>query len=339
MNFQEVLVKLAAREDLTAEEATQALTTILDGDVPEAQIGAFLFGMRAKGETVTELTAFVRVMRAAAVPVQVDVEGAVDVCGTGGDHSGTFNISTAVAFVVAGAGVPVLKHGNRSISSKSGSFDVMEALGARVMLEKPDAERVYRETGITFLFAPIYHPAMKAVMPARRALGMRTFFNILGPLLNPAGVKRQVIGAYSRETALTMAEILARLEPEAAATVYAHDGLDELSTTSGNDVYEVAGRLLRAPYRLDAADFGLERVEPDALKGGDATANAAIMHALLAGKGTRAQSDIVVWNAAKAIRMAGRTADLHEALGQAREALATGAARRAFERFKEASLA
>lgn len=337
MSMNDILHKLATREDLTAEEASSALTNIISGDVPESQIAAFLFGMRAKGERIHELTAFVNVMRYAAIPVDVDVSGAVDVCGTGGDHSGSFNISTTVAFVVAGAGVPVIKHGNRSISSRSGSADVLEALGGNAMLGKEKAEQVFQEAGITFLFAPLFHPAMKHVGPVRKSLGMRTFFNILGPLLNPAGVKRQLIGAYSRETAETMAQILVHLDSEAAATVYSHDGLDELSTTSLSDVYEVHGRLLRSPYRLDSTAHGLLKAEPDDLKGGDAAENAAILSAILDGNGTRAQNEVVFLNAGKAIELSGKATSLTEGIELARESVMSGSAKNVLKTYIRAS--
>ena len=337
MTFGDILLKLADSQDLTSDEATWALTSIISGEIPDSQIAAFLFGMRAKGERVHELTAFVNVMRKASVSVDVDITGAVDVCGTGGDHSGSFNISTTVSFVVAGAGVPVVKHGNRSISSLSGSADVLEALGAVAMLEKEKAEQVYRDTGITFLFAPLYHPAMKHVGPVRRSLGMRTFFNILGPLLNPAGVKRQIIGAYSRETASTMAQILAQLDTEAAATVYSHDGLDELSITASAEVHEVRGRLLTSPYHLDATEFGFIRASTDDLKGGDAVENARILRSILTGHGTQAQKDVILLNAGKAIELSGLAGDLKEGIRLAEDSLHSGSAKGKLEAFIEAS--
>lgn len=337
MIFADILLKLADSQDLTADEATWALTSIISGDIPESQIAAFLFGMRAKGERIHELTAFVNVMRDASVKVDVDIAGAVDVCGTGGDHSGSFNISTTVSFVVAGAGVPVVKHGNRSISSLSGSADVLESLGAVAMLEKARAEQVYRETGITFLFAPLYHPAMKHVGPVRRSLGMRTFFNILGPLLNPAGVKRQMIGAYSRDTASTMAQILAQLDTDAAVTIHSHDGLDELSTTASAEVHEVRGRLLTSPYHLDATDFGFARAGTDDLKGGDAAENARILRSILSGEGTQAQEHVVLLNAGKAIEVSGTAADLREGILRAEDSLRSGAALAKLDAFIEAS--
>ncbi len=337
MSFITILHKLADSEDLTSDEAASALKSIISGEIPESQIAAFLFGMRAKGERIHELTAFVKVMREAAVAVDVDITGAVDVCGTGGDHSGSFNISTTVAFVVAGAGVPVVKHGNRSISSSSGSADVLEALGAIAMLEKDKAEHVFRQTGITFLFAPLYHPAMKHVGAVRRSLGIRTFFNILGPLLNPAGVKRQIIGAYSRETASTMAQILVHLDTEAAATVYSHDGIDELSTTSLSDVFEVRGRLLASPYHLDAEHVGFPRATTDDLKGGDALHNARILQGILAGSGTQAQEHVVLLNAGKAIELSGKAETLDQGIALAEESLRSGAAQNTLNAFIRAS--
>src|SRR6056297_1572369 len=212
--FTYFLEKISVSEDLTPGEAENALKLIVNGDVADEDVAAFLYGMRMNGEKVGELTAFVNVRREASVAVNEDVDGAVDLCGTGGDKSGTFNISTAAMFVVAGAGVPVLKHGNRSVSSKSGSYDVLELLGAVPNLDKKQVESLYNETGMAFMFAPNFHPALKYVMPARRALKIRTFFNMLGPLLNPANVKYQVVGAYSKEAAGNMIQILSNLDTE-----------------------------------------------------------------------------------------------------------------------------
>src|SRR5690606_12980649 len=215
-----ILNDLVAGRSLDSSQAALAIRTIIAGESSDSETAAFLFGMRAKGETLEELTAIAEVMREEAVHVDVDVTGAVDVCGTGGDHSGTVNISTAVMFVVAGAGVPVLKHGNRSVSSKSGSVDVLEVIGANPLLHKAEAEQCFKETGMTFMFAPYFHPAMKHVVQVRKALRMRTFFNIMGPLLNPARVKRQMIGAYSSDAAEMMAGIVSRLGIDLAFVVH-----------------------------------------------------------------------------------------------------------------------
>ncbi len=335
--FKDVLNELAAGHDFTREQARTALGYIIKGDVNEAQTAAFLFGMRQKGETIDELTGFTEAMRAAMVSVKADTTGAVDLCGTGGDHSGTFNISTAAMFVVAGAGAGVLKHGNRSISSKSGSYDVLEALGVVPDLNPKQVQQCYAETGLAFMFAPLFHPAMKYVMPARRALGMRTFFNIMGPLLNPAGVKRQVIGAYDLPTAGLCAHILARLDTELAVTVHSRDGMDEFSTAAGADFYTVKDGGLAGPETFNPSDAGIATASHEQLQGGDKEYNAAIILKILAGKATLAQEDIVALNAAFALKAAGKTESVSEALEMARESIRGGAARAKLEAMKEST--
>lgn len=337
MNFTKVLEKISLRQDLTRQEASSALTEVLTGNIPDSRIAAFLFGMRSKGETIDELTGFVETMRRVCVPMNVDITSAVDLCGTGGDHSGTFNISTAAMFVVAGAGVPVLKHGNRSISSKSGSFDVLEQLGAVPALQPDLAASCFEQTGMTFMFAPLFHPAMKHVMTARRELGMRTFFNILGPLLNPAGVKRQIIGAYSRDVAQNMARILGNLNSDYVITVHAHDGLDEVTTTTLSDTFELKHSVSSDGIRFDPMDLGYEYSNSSALVGGDASENAQIIRNILSGKGTREQVDIVELNAAFAIHVSGKASGLEEAQSMARESLKSGNALNALRMFATAT--
>ncbi len=335
--FTHILEKLSRGEDLTHEESTFSMSHILTGDVPDTRISAFLFGMRSKGETIEELTAFVKTMRDAAIRLPVDASDAIDVCGTGGDHSGTFNISTASMFVVAGAGVKVLKHGNRSISSRSGSYDVLEQLGVIPALGPEQVASVYKETGVGFMFAPLFHPAMKHVMTARRELGMRTFFNILGPLLNPAGVKRQLIGAYSRDVAHTMIRILANLNSDYAITVHAHDGLDEVTTTTLTDTFELKHSVTSDVVRFDPADLGYETVETDLLKGGDAAHNAEIVRNVLSGTSTKAQRDIVELNATFAIHVSGVAASLNEAQQMAKESIDSGSAFKSLNLFASAT--
>jgi len=335
--FTEILHNLADRKNLEASQAKAALEAIISGSVPEAQIAAFLFGMRSKGETVDELTAFVEVMRNAAVKVEVEIDNAVDLCGTGGDNANTFNISTASMFVVAGAGVPVLKHGNRSVSSRSGSADVLEALGAVAALRKPQVEQVYNATGLAFMFAPYFHPAMKHVMPARRALHLRTFFNILGPLLNPAFVKRQVVGAYNRQVAHLIIQILRNLGTEFAYGVNAEDGLDEFSTTTYTDVYELKHELYSEAIRFDPRDLGMKLAQSEDLKGGDKDVNAKIIQNILDGKGTPAQQDIVILNAVFGIHASGIAGSLKEAHDMARDSIAGGKARLKLKQFVEAT--
>lgn len=331
--FRELLEILAQRRDLSTGQAGDALKQIIGGQVSSEEVAAFLMGMRSKGETVEELVAFVRIMRDSVIPVRVHTEGAIDLCGTGGDRSGTFNISTAAMFVAAGAGVPILKHGNRSVSSKCGSADVLETLGAVVDLKQDAAEELFRQTGVVFMFAPNFHPAMKHVMPARRAMRIRTFFNILGPLLNPAGVQRQVVGAFNEETARTMARILARLDTERAITVHALDGLDEVSITGPSLLCHVEkGEDVREEI-FDPESLGLERVRLEELKGGDATENADLIQRILAGRATRPQEEMVLLNAAFGIAVSGRVDSVTEGLEAARESIRSGGASRALERF------
>jgi anthranilate phosphoribosyltransferase len=333
MHFTQLLQKLSDRDNLSSAEASFAMKQLLTGEVPDVQIAAFLFGMRSKGETIDELTAFVTEMRHAAIKLEVDVTNAVDLCGTGGDHSGTFNISTAAMFVVAGAGVPVLKHGNRSISSISGSFDVLVELGCVPDLPAEKVKTCFIETGMAFMFAPLFHPAMKHVMPARRGLGMRTFFNILGPLSNPAGVKRQVVGTFNTAVASDMIRILANLDTEYAITLNAHDGLDEVSLTGLTDTFELRKNISSDVIRFDPADLGYALYSSEDLKGGDSKLNAEIIRNILLLKATAAQNDIVELNAAFAIYVSGKADDLKMAKEMAAESILSGRAANALELF------
>ncbi|HKJ34122.1 MAG TPA: anthranilate phosphoribosyltransferase [Balneolales bacterium] len=325
-SYTDILNKLADGQDLTSDEATSAIRSIINGEVSESEISAFLFGMRMKGETVDELTAIVKVMRDAAVQVNVDLEHAVDLCGTGGDRSGTFNISTGSMFVAAGAGVPVLKHGNRSVSSKSGSADVLEALGAVATLKKDEVEQVFNQTGMAFMFAPFFHPAMKEVMPTRHALKIRTFFNILGPLLNPAKVKRQIIGAYSKEVAYTIIQILSNLDTEYAYGVNSHDGLDEFSIGTYTEVFELKNNLYSDSVRFDPREFGFIKAGLDEIQGGDKDKNAGIIRSILKGEATDAQRDVILLNSMFAIQASGIATDLKEAKEAAVDSLQSGRA-------------
>ncbi len=335
--FTEYLEIISIGENLQEEQASHAMQLILEGSVSSEEIAAFLMGMRSKGKTTQELTGFVKEMRNAAIPVEVDTKGAVDLCGTGGDKSGTFNISTAAMFVVAGAGVPVLKHGNRSVSSKSGSFDVLEELGAVANLDKGQSEALFNETGMVFMFAPNFHPALKYVMPARKALKIRTFFNMLGPLLNPAGVKNQFIGAFSREAAAQMIQILANLETESAFAVSAHDGLDEVSLSSQSEIYELQSHLSQGAITFDPKTLGYKWVEPQELLGGDAKINAGIIQSIMDGSSTEAQRNIVELNAAFAIRAAGAADSLEKAKELAAKSLDSGEAEKKLDLFVEES--
>ena len=334
-----ILQAVADGETLTEAQAEQAMDQILRGEASPEKIAGLLVGLRARGETLDELTGFARVMRRYAVRVDTGDLNPVDLCGTGGDHSGSFNISTAASFVVAGAGVPVAKHGNKGVSSLSGSADVLDALGVRTDVGPEAAARCLRETGICFLLAPEYHPALKHVGPVRRALGVRTAFNILGPLCNPAGVKRQLVGAFSDAVARQMAEILMRLGSEHVVVVYAHDGLDELSTTSPTTVYQTGshafgGGLLE--QTVVPEQYGLARVSAAALQGGTPDENAEIVRAVLAGE-TGPQADVVVLNAAYALLASAEFDGLTDCLDAARQSIASGKALAALDALIEVS--
>lgn len=331
--FTSYLEKISSLENLTSAEASHALQMIVDGMVTNEEVAGFLMGMRMKGESTEELTAFVEVMREASTKVDVDTTGAVDLCGTGGDKSGTFNISTAAMFVVAGAGVPVLKHGNRSVSSKSGSYDVLKTLGAVPHLQKNEVEKLFDETGMAFMFAPNFHPAMKYVMPARKSLKIRTFFNMLGPLLNPAGVHHQVIGAFSRDAAATMIQILANLDTKSAFTLSAHDGLDEVSLSSQTDIFELKSHLSGNSTTFNPESLGYSKVEFSELLGGDADYNAEIIINIVNGNASRAQRNIVELNAAFAIHASGAANTLQDSVEMASESINSGSAAHKLEQF------
>lgn len=326
MAFLQFLHRVAARGDLTREDAREAMSLILSGEATTAQIAAFLVALKMKGEKADELVGFASAMREASARVEVDLGGEplVDVVGTGGDARGTFNISTVAAFVAAGAGLRIAKHGNRSISSKCGSADVLEALGVRVGLTPEQVAGAIREVGIGFLFAPAHHPAMKHAMPARTELKMRTVFNLLGPLTNPAGARKQLLGAPSPEAAELMAHAVAVLGTDHAFVVHGFDGMDEVSTTEPTQVFEITGTEV-AKQLWEPRDFGVHRANLSDLEGGDPARNADIARRILHGE-RGPKRDIVLVNAAAALVVAGRTADLREAMGIAAESLDSGAA-------------
>jgi anthranilate phosphoribosyltransferase len=326
------LHRVAARENLSPEDARDAMLSILNGKATTPQIAAFLIGLRTKGETADELLGFARAMREKAARVDAGPEPLLDTCGTGGDGGRTFNISTIAAFVAAGAGVRVAKHGNRSLSSACGSADILEALGIHISLSPEQVGRCIREVGIGFLFAPLFHPAMRHAQPARLELKMRTVFNLLGPLTNPAGATRQLIGAPSIEAAELMAQALAGLKPERAFVVHGSDGLDEVTTTGPTAVFEVTHKkVVRTQWAPE--DFGVEQAQPSDLAGGDRTANCEIATAILHGQ-RGAQRDIVLVNAAAALLAAGLTQDLLEAMERAKESVDSGTAWEKVERLK-----
>jgi anthranilate phosphoribosyltransferase len=322
------LQRLVGRENLTSEQAQEAMETILAGASSQAQIAAFLVALRMKGETVDELVGFARAMRRMAVslPLQERWNGEplLDTCGTGGDSAGTFNISTLAAFVVAGAGVRVAKHGNRSISSRCGSADLLESLGIQVAVSAERAAAAIGEIGIGFLFAPAMHTAMKHAHAVRTELKMRTVFNLLGPLTNPAAATVQLAGAPSREAAELIAQALARLELTRGFVVHGSDGLDEITTTGPTIVFEIDRGAVRE-HCWNPHDFGVPQASLSALQGGDAAANAAIAREVLLGcPGPR--RDIVLVNASAALVAAGKAASFSVAMRLAAESIDSGAA-------------
>ena len=319
---------------LTEAAAGAAFDAVLAGFVPEQALADFLLALARRGETAEEIAGAARALRARMRPVSAPA-GAVDVCGTGGDGAGTLNVSTAVAFVVAGAGVPVAKHGNRAASSRCGTADVLEALGWPADQEPARAEACLHEVGVAFLFAQAHHPAMARVAPVRRALGVRTIFNLLGPLANPAGVRRQLIGVAAPGLGRAMAEAALRLGAEAVLIAHG-DGLDELAVHAPSRLWEagMAGRSSEIEEALfDPAARGLGPHPRDAVAGGSPAENAEALRALLSGRGRPAYRDIVLANAAAALRVAGLATDWEQGLRLASESLASGAARDRLERF------
>lgn len=325
MPFVAYLHRVANRENLTAGEAAEAMALILAGQATTAQIAAFLVALRMKRETPAELLGFARAMRARMTRVDAGPEPVIDTCGTGGDNAGTFNVSTVAALVAAGAGVRVAKHGNRSISSRCGSADVLEGLGVRIDLAPEAVGRAIREVGIGFLFAPALHAAMKYAQPARVELKMRTVFNLLGPLANPAGATAQLVGAPSVEAAELMAEALASLGLERGFVVHGSDGLDEITTTGPTTALEITRGAI-AHHTLTPADFGVAVARAEDLKGGDRDENTRIARAILDGESGPCR-DIVLVNAAAALVAAGRAHNFPEGVALAAESIDSGAAR------------
>ncbi len=328
--------KVINRQDLDAEEAETAMGIIMDGQATDAQIGGYLVALRMKGETVDEITGSARAMRAhaARVPLQINGDPLLDTAGTGGDGAHTFNISTAAAFVIAGTGRKVAKHGNRAVSSRCGSADVLAELGINLDLTPEQVGRCIDETGIGFLFAPKFHPAMKHAIGPRRQLGQRTIFNLLGPLTNPAGATHQLIGVFAPHLTQPMAEVLGALGGRAALVVHGHGGLDELATDGPNRVSRLKdGRV--ETYEMDPRDFGLKPAAASDLHGGDPAENARILRALLEGKDEPPRRDVVLLNAAAAL--ATEDGDFSAALVEARQSLESGAALARLEHLRRVS--
>jgi anthranilate phosphoribosyltransferase len=332
-----VLGRLAAGEDLTSTEAGAALREILDGAATQSQMGAFIFGLRCKGETASELSGMLEAMLAVAETVPVPRQLAsrlVDTCGTGGDRAGTINVSTIAALIVAGAGVPVCKHGGRAASSRTGSADVLEALGVEIALPPASVARCIEEAGIGFCFAPRYHPAMRHVGPTRRELGVPTAFNLLGPLANPGRARYQLVGVGDGRTAERVAAVLGQAGAQRAWVVHGEDGLDELSTTGPSRVVEWqagTGEGALRSFLVDPAALGLAPARAEDLKGGDPAGNAEAAKAVLAGeKGPH--REISLLNAAATLVVVGHAEDLEEGLSYARQSVDSGRARASLER-------
>ncbi|MEE3336589.1 MAG: anthranilate phosphoribosyltransferase [Candidatus Latescibacterota bacterium] len=333
--IQAAIGRLIAGESLDRDEARGVMEQIMSGDTTDAQIGGFLMALRAKGETIDEIAGFAETMRAKATKITGGKAPLVDTCGTGGDASGTFNISTTVAFVAAGAGLTVAKHGNRAMSSRCGSADVLAQLGVNVEATPDQVGHCLDEAGIGFLFAPALHGAMKHAIGPRKELGTRTVFNVLGPLTNPAGAKRQLIGVFAPDLTETMAGVLGALGSERAFVVHGHDGLDELTLTGPSRVTELADGATKT-YDVTPEDFGLQRVSVDQLAGGDAAQNAAILTSILDGELGPA-ADVVVMNAAAAIVAGGVSQDLASGVKVARDSIEFGKARASLDRLRDVS--
>lgn len=328
-------IKLSVEgKDLSEEQMTGAMRDIMEGQATDAQIGAFLTALRMKGETVEEITGAAKVMREKVTGIK-SPPYTVDTCGTGGDMSHTFNISTTTALIVAACGVPVAKHGNRSVSSSCGSADVLEALGIKIDLEPRKVEKCLEETGFGFMFAPLFHPAMKFAIGPRKEMGIRTIFNILGPLTNPAGAERQVLGVFSDKLTEPLAKVLGNLGVKHAFVVHGEDGLDEITNTDRTRVTELKNGIINT-YFISPEDFNFTKAGKGALKGGNAKENAAIVIEILKGeKGPK--RDIVLMNAAAALVTGDKAKDFHEAVSLASTAIDSGAALKKLEEVKKVS--
>lgn len=331
-----LIARLVEGEDLEREQARRALAWIMAGEATPAQIAAFLVAMRIKGETADEIAGGAEAMREAATKVPTSRAPLVDTCGTGGDGKGTLNISTAAALVAAGGGVAVAKHGNRAVSSKSGSADLLEALGVRIDLEAQDLGRCLDEIGIAFLFAPTLHPAMRHAIGPRREIRLRTLFNLLGPLTNPAGAQRQVLGVFASRLVPVIGDVLARLQTEHSLVVHGPDGEDELAVHGPNRVVEIrTGAEVNQEIVIDPKQFGLGAGSAADLAGGDAAENACWLEQLLRGECNDASRETVVFNAAAAFYVSGMAVDIAEGCARAVESIDSGAARKKLEQLRD----
>src|SRR5712691_4166195 len=327
--FKALIGKVATGAVLTLDESAHAFDYMMSGEATPSQMGALLMALRVRGETVDEITGAVTTMRAKMTGVSAPPD-AIDVVGTGGDASGSYNISTCAALIVAGAGVPVAKHGNRALSSRSGAADVLAALGVRIDLAPDAIAHCIREAGIGFMFAPAHHPAMKHVGPTRVELGTRTIFNLLGPLSNPAGVKRQMVGVFSRQWIEPLAKVLGKLGSERAWVVHGSDGLDEVTTSGPTFVAELDKGKVKT-FEITPEEAGLKRVKPEELKGGEPALNAMALKAVLDGM-PGPFHDVALMNAAAALVVAGKAKDLKDGVALAQKSIDSGEAEGALER-------
>jgi len=321
--IKEMIQKVISNKNLSFDESYQVMNSIMKGEVNNSHIAGLLVALKSKGEHSDEVGGFVKAMRENSIKIDSASE-AIDVCGTGGDNSNTFNISTAVSFVVAGAGIKVAKHGNRSISSKSGSSDVLTELGVNVNIPKEQSEKALEEIGITFLFAPNYHPAMKYVMPVRRELGFKTVFNILGPLTNPASTKRQMIGTFDNEAAKLMREASSKLDMDKICFICTDNGFDEITLSGMTNVFEYSRENGFKEYEISAETFGYSVVDLKNLIGGTPKENAKILMDIFGGKEIGAKKNVVVANAAMALYSAGYSDDLIKCKLTAEESIISG---------------
>lgn len=333
--IQQAIHELVERKDLDFETAKTVMNEIMSGEATQAQMAAFLTALRMKGETIDEITACATVMRekAAALTSPFPV---MDIVGTGGDEAGTFNISTTSAFVTAAGGVHVAKHGNRSVSSKSGAADVLERLGARLDLTSDEAEKVLEQTGMCFLFAPMHHSSMKYVAPVRREIGIRSIFNLLGPLTNPANASMQLLGVYSRELVEPMAQVLANLDVTRGMAVCGGDGLDEATLTGPTHVCEIRFGTLKS-YDITPEQFGISRCKPEDLKGGLPEENAQITRGILSGEIKGAKKDVVIFNSALSLYLGTDDCSIEDCVKKARDLIESGAALEKLEKFVKIS--
>lgn len=328
----EAIYRLSKKEDLSEELLRESFIEIIEGKASETQIAGLLMGLSIKGETEDEILTTVKLFREYAIKIKAP-EGSIDIVGTGGDYSGTFNVSTATAFVVAGAEVPVAKHGNRSASSQCGSIDVVEELGIKVDISAEVAQKCLFECGMTVLFAPLYHPAMKRVAPVRRELKIRTIFNILGPMLNPAQVKRQLLGVFSKDYMEVISKVLSKLGSEDVMVVHSEDGLDEITITGKTYIVRAKNEEVKN-FMISPEEIGLQKRPLKEIKGGDRKENAKILLSVLKGE-SGPHKDMVLINAAGALQVAGIATDFKEGIEIAKESIDTGKAYKKFEEVKK----